>query len=58
MRDPRALYDLRYYARKTGYAFSKGTKIVTVPEGRRSPRVENRLECFGYQIQLNLFHYE
>ena len=55
MRDPKPLYDLRYYARRRGYFFSKTERVVTVPEGRRSERVELRLKSFGYGIQLNLF---
>lgn len=55
MPDPRTLYDLRHYARKLGYVFLKPVKQVTVPEGRRSARVEARLRSFGYAIQLNLF---
>lgn len=55
MRESTKLYNLRYYARKLGYVFSKRPKAVTVPEGRRSQRVEARLSSFGYSIQLNLF---
>lgn len=58
MRAPRTLYDLRYYARHRGYRFSRKGKIVTVPECRRSKRVETRLQEFGYAIQLNIFGYE
>lgn len=43
MRDPKTLYDLRYYARRRGYSFCKNERIVTVPTGRRSSRVESRL---------------
>ena len=55
MRDQKKLYDLRYYARRCGYYFDKTARIVTVPAGRRSARVESRLKSFGYAIQLNLF---
>lgn len=55
MRDQKTLYDLRYYARRRGYTISKTERIVTVPTGRRSARVELRLKSFGYAIQLNLF---
>jgi len=55
MRDPKTLYDLRYYARRRGYSFSKTERIVTTPEANRSVRVEKRLKAFGYAIQLNLF---
>lgn len=55
MRDPKTLYDLRYYARRRGYSFCKNERIVTVPTGRRSSRVESRLTSFGYAIQLNIF---
>jgi len=34
---------------------TKTARIVTVPAGRRSARVESRLKSFGYAIQLNLF---
>lgn len=36
MREPKTLYDLRYYARGLGYIFSKKGRTVTVTEGRRS----------------------
>ena len=55
MCDPKMLYDLRYYARKRGYYFHNNLKIVTVPERKRSERIEERLRSFGYYIQLNLF---
>ena len=55
MREPKTLYDLRYYARRLGYSFHKTERVVTVPEGCRSERVERRLKSFGYGIQLNLF---
>lgn len=55
MREPKTLYDLRYYARRRGYSFSKKPRIVTVPAGRRSERIEQRLKSYGYGIQLNLF---
>lgn len=55
MRDPKTLYDLRYYARRRGYRFSKTERVVTTPEANRSARVEERLKAFGYGIQLNLF---
>jgi hypothetical protein len=55
MREPKTLYDLRYYASRRGYYFDKTARIVTVPAGRRSARVESRLKSFGYAIQLNLF---
>lgn len=55
MRDPKPLYDLRYYARRRGYIFSKTIRQVIVPEQGRSERIERRLQSFGYGIQLNLF---
>lgn len=55
MREPKQLYDLRYYARRRGYVFSKTTRHVTVPEQGRSKRIERRLQSYGYGIQLNLF---
>lgn len=55
MRDPKTLYNLRYYARRRGYFFSKAGRIVTTPEANRSVHVEKRLKAFGYGIQLNLF---
>ncbi len=55
MRDPKTLYNLRYYARKRGYYFDKAAKIVTVPESHRSSRIEARLKSFGFLLQLNLF---
>ena len=58
MREPKQLYDLRYYARRRGYVFSKTTRHVTVPEYGRSERIERRLQSFGYGIQLNLFQVE
>lgn len=58
MREPKSLYDLRYYARRLGYLFSKHERVVTVPAGCRSRRVESRLKKFGYSIQLNLFRNE
>lgn len=58
MREPKTLYDLRYYARGLGYIFSKKGRTVTVTEKRRSARVESRLKSFGYAIQLNLWNYE
>jgi len=54
MRDPKTLYDLRYYARRRGYRFCKTERVVTTPEANRSG-VEERLKAFGYGIQLNLF---
>ena len=58
MKEPRQLYDLRYYARRRGYVFSKTERHVTVPEQERSERIERRLQSFGYGIQLNLFQVE
>lgn len=58
MREPKQLYDLRYYARRRGYVFSKTTRHVTVPEYGRSERIERRLQSFGYGVQLNLFEVE
>lgn len=55
MQKPKSLYNLRYYARRKGYAFIPKTRIVTVPEKGRSAKVEERLTGFGYGIQLNLF---
>lgn len=55
MRDPKTLYDLRYYARRRGYRINNAERLVTTPETKRSARVEERLKSFGYGIQLNLF---
>lgn len=55
MREPKKLYNLRYYARRLGYSFIKKQHIAIVPEGRLSSKVEKRLNSFGYGIQLNLF---
>lgn len=55
MREPKTLYDLRYYARKRGYSFNKKLRTVITPESKRSSRVEERLRAFGYAILLNLF---
>lgn len=55
MKEPRTLYDLRYYARRRGYHIDKIHKIATTPEANRSARIEARLKVFGYYIQLNLF---
>ncbi len=58
MRDPKTLYNLRYYARRRGYVFNKTIRHVTVPGLGRSERIERRLQSFGYCIQLNLFEVE
>lgn len=58
MREPKQLYDLRYYARRRGYVFSKTTRHVTIPEQGRSEQIERRLQSYGYGIQLNLFQVE
>lgn len=51
----RALYNLRYYARRLGYLIDNGTMVYTVPECNRSSRIEKRLAIAGYAAQLNLF---
>ena len=51
----KALYNLRYYARRRGYLIDNKTMVYTVPEFNRSPRVEERLAAAGYATQLNLF---
>lgn len=55
MKEPRNLYNLRYYARKRGYLINRNTRLVCVPESGRSKKIEDRLKEFGYGIQLNLF---
>lgn len=55
MREPRTLYDFRYYARRRGYRIHNKERVATVPEVKRSQRIEERLKAFGYGIQLNLF---
>lgn len=58
MQEPKALYNLRYYARRRGYVFAKKQRVATVPDVNRSKRIESRLKSFGYCIQLNIFQYE
>ena len=55
MKQPKQLYNLRYYARRRGYSFSKTEKVVTVPETNRRPKLEEKLAAWGYGIQLNIF---
>lgn len=55
MREPKQLYNLRYYARRRGYFFSKTDRTVTVPESGRRPKLEKKLATWGYAIQLNIF---
>jgi hypothetical protein len=55
MKEPKSLYNLRYYARKKGYCFDKTTRAVTVPENGRSQHIEERLKSYKYGIQLNIF---
>lgn len=49
------MYNLRYYARRRGYHFSKTERVVTVPENGRRPKLEKKLTAWGYGIQLNIF---
>ena len=55
MREPKQLYNLRYYARRRGHHFSKTERVVTVPENGRRPKLEKKLTAWGYGIQLNIF---
>lgn len=55
MREPNKLYNLRYYARRLGYRFSKKERSVTVPERNRRHKIESKLQAYGYGIQLNIF---
>lgn len=55
MREPKQLYNLRYYARRRGYLFSKSDRTVTVPESGRRPKLKKKLAAWGYGIQLNIF---
>lgn len=55
MREQKQLYNLRYYARRRGYSFSKTDRSVTVPESGRRPKLEKKLAAWGYGIQLNIF---
>lgn len=55
MREPKQLYNLRYYARRRGYHFSKTERVVTVLENGRRPKLEKKLTAWGYGIQLNIF---
>ena len=52
------LYNLRYYARRRGYHFSKTERVVTVPDSNRRPKLEKKLAAWGFNIQLNLFGHE
>ncbi|GFI53086.1 hypothetical protein [Duncaniella muris] len=49
------MYNLRYYARRLGYRFSKKERSVTVPERNRRHKIESKLQAYGYGIQLNIF---
>ena len=55
MREPKKLNNLRYYARRLGYHFSKVERVVTVPKNGRRHKIEEKLQAWGYGIQLNIF---
>ena len=54
MREPKKLYNLRYYARRLGYHFSKVERVVTVPKNGRRHMLEQKLQGGGYAKHQNI----